>query len=124
MMTKAEFYIILHDCYNDKKRIQFINELNLNTYYDFVSFLYKLEEHSELQNLFLPENNIFDIDLLNKEISTESLIIKGTNGYSQITVPYSLNDMQIKLQSLKINNEKFELSIFMSNSEKTTKNRL
>ena len=123
-MTKAEFYIILHDCYNDKKRIQFINELNLNTYYDFVSFLYKLEEHSELQNLFLPENNIFDIDLLNKEISTESLIIKGTNGYSQITVPYSLNDMQIKLQSLKINNEKFELSIFMSNSEKTTKNRL
>lgn len=123
-MTKAEFYIILHDCYNDKKRIQCINELNLNTYYDFVSFLYKLEEHSELQNLFLPENNIFDIDLLNKEISTESLIIKGTNGYSQITVPYSLNDMQIKLQSLKINNEKFELSIFMSNSEKTTKNRL
>lgn len=123
-MTKNEFYIILHDCYNDEKRIKFINDLNLSTYYDFVSFLYKLEEHSELQNLFLPENNIFDIDLLNKKISTELLIIKSPNGYSQITVPYSLNDMQIKLQSLKINNEKFELSIFMSNSEKTTKNRL
>lgn len=123
-MTKNEFYIILHDCYNDEKRIKFINELNLNTYYDFVSFLYKLEEHSELQNLFLPENNIFYIDLLNKEISTESLIIKDPNGYFQITVPYSLNEMQNKLQSLKINNEKFELSILMSSSEKITKNRL